>query len=176
MMDLKQYYERQIKWSCETFGPNLRTKGVIQHISKELKEVEANPHDLSEWADIIILAMDGFWRHGGKADDLLPTLIAKQKKNIARVWPDWRTMSEDSAIENDRSGEAIRTSAKSIKAWADSLSMRDLARRVGTSPTTIFRYRRGQEMDMPTARKLLPYMDLCPCCNLPVTITIDEVA
>ena len=100
---LETYFERQIGWSRETFGPALRTGGVIDHIRKELREIEADPHDLSEWVDVVILAMDGFWRHGGKASDLLPALLAKQQKNMARTWPDWRTMSENSAIEHDRS-------------------------------------------------------------------------
>jgi uncharacterized NAD(P)/FAD-binding protein YdhS len=81
----------------------VRTGGVIDHIRKELREIEADPHDLSEWVDVVILAMDGFWRHGGKASGLLPALLAKQRKNMARTWPDWRTMSENSAIEHDRS-------------------------------------------------------------------------
>lgn len=100
---IQTYYERQIEWSRETFGPALRTKGVLDHIRKELAEIELEPHDLSEWVDVVILAMDGFWRHGGNAADLLPALLAKQKKNMARTWPDWRTMSEDRAIEHDRS-------------------------------------------------------------------------
>jgi len=104
--DLVEYFERQITWSRETFGPALRTKGVIDHIRKELAEIEQKPHDLSEWIDVVILAMDGFWRHGGKASDLLPSLLAKQQKNMARDWPDWRGMSEDSAIEHDRSKDA----------------------------------------------------------------------
>lgn len=99
------YYRRQIEWSGRTFGPALRTKGIIDHIKKELREIEADPHDLSEWVDVIILAMDGFWRHGGTAEDLMPRLLAKQEKNFARNWPDWRTMPEDRAIEHDRSGE-----------------------------------------------------------------------
>ncbi len=103
---LLEYYQRQINWSRETFGPALRTKGVIDHIRKELVEIEDDPHDLSEWVDVVILAMDGFWRHGGNAEDLFPALLAKQRKNMARTWPDWRTMSEDAAIEHDRSGEA----------------------------------------------------------------------
>ena len=104
--DLEAYLHRQWAWSKETFGPALRTKGVIQHITKELREIEAKPHDLSEWVDVIILAMDGFWRHGGKPEDLLPAMQAKQDKNFARNWPDWRTVGEDSAIEHDRSAEA----------------------------------------------------------------------
>lgn len=103
---LETYFARQIEWSRETFGPALRTRGVLDHITKELREINADPHDLSEWVDVIILAMDGFWRHGGKASDLFGALLAKQHKNMARTWPDWRTMSEDSAIEHDRSKDA----------------------------------------------------------------------
>jgi len=110
---LKTYYERQIEWSRQTFGPALRTKGIIDHIKKELGEIEADPHDLSEWVDVVILAMDGFWRHGGNAGDLFKALIAKQQKNMARTWPDWRTMSEDSAIEHDRSKDAPRAALSS---------------------------------------------------------------
>ena len=111
---LLSYYERQIAWSRETFGPALRTKGVIDHIRKELREIEADPFDLTEWVDVVILAMDGFWRHGGKPEQLLDTLLAKQTKNMARDWPDWRTMSEDQAIEHDRSSDegALLTARK----------------------------------------------------------------
>jgi hypothetical protein len=88
--DIESYFRRQIWWSENTFGPALRTKGVIDHIRKELTEIEREPHDLSEWIDVVILAMDGFWRHGGNASDLLPALLAKQRKNMAPVRPDAR--------------------------------------------------------------------------------------
>ncbi|MGO1160406.1 dATP/dGTP pyrophosphohydrolase domain-containing protein [Brucella sp. C7-11G] len=103
---IETYYARQIEWSKKTFGPALRTLGILDHIRKELKEIEAEPHDLSEWIDVVILAMDGFWRHGGTVKDLMPRLLAKQQKNMARDWPDWRNMSEDSAIEHDRTKDA----------------------------------------------------------------------
>lgn len=109
---IETYYARQIEWSKNTFGPALRTKGIIDHIKKELKEIEAEPHDLSEWIDVVILAMDGFWRHGGTVDDLMPRLLAKQQKNLARTWPDWRTMSEDAAIEHDRTKDAAPSAGR----------------------------------------------------------------
>lgn len=99
---IETYFARQIDWSRETFGPDERTRGILDHIRKELAEIEAKPHDLSEWIDVVILAMDGFWRHGGTADDLLPALLAKQRKNMARQWPDWRTAPKDRAIEHVR--------------------------------------------------------------------------
>jgi Protein of unknown function (DUF550) len=70
---------------------------------------------------VVILAMDGFWRHGGTAETLMPALLAKQAKNMARTWPDWRTRSEDQAIEHDRSGETLPavTPTPEPAAWDD---------------------------------------------------------
>lgn len=99
------YFVRQVEWSLKTFGPAARTKGILEHIRKELGEVESAPYDLMEWIDIMILAMDGYHRHGGDPRKLFELLQRKQTKNFARVWPDWRTRSEDQAIEHDRSGE-----------------------------------------------------------------------
>lgn len=103
---LMAYLRRQWEWSLNTFGPAFRTAGIIQHIQKELVEVEKEPHDLMEWLDIVILALDGYWRHGGSPERALMILQAKQDKNFARDWPDWRTMSENQAIEHDRSKDA----------------------------------------------------------------------
>lgn len=99
------YLRRQWEWSLNTFGPAFRTAGIIEHIRKELGEVEKEPHDLMEWLDIVILALDGYWRHGGSPERALALLQKKQDKNFARNWPDWRTMSENQAIEHDRSEE-----------------------------------------------------------------------
>lgn len=104
------YVRAQKEWSERTFGPGTREKGVIDHIRKELKEVAnaATPAEkLAEWIDIIILGIDGAWRTGATSEEVAEALSAKQAKNFARVWPDWRTMSEDQAIEHDRSAEVV---------------------------------------------------------------------
>jgi hypothetical protein len=93
---------RQREWSRRTFGPSPRTLGVLDHIRKELKEIEANPTDVEEWVDVIILAFDGAWRAGWEPQQIIDAVQAKQEKNEARAWPDWRTMSEDRAIEHVR--------------------------------------------------------------------------
>ncbi|MGJ7039636.1 putative NAD(P)/FAD-binding protein YdhS [Shinella sp. BE166] len=107
---LTTYFARHIEWSRKTFGAEARTKGLTNHIRKELLEIEREPRDLSEWVDVIILAMDGFWLHGGKAEDLMPALMSKQEKNMARTWADPRTLSEGDPIEHDRSGDPPTTS------------------------------------------------------------------
>jgi len=104
--DIIEHLQRQRDWSSKTFGPGPRTAGVLDHIRKECSEVAAKPDDLSEWIDIVILALDGAWRSGATPQEIVAALAAKQAKNEARVWPDWRTMSPDKAIEHDRSKDA----------------------------------------------------------------------
>lgn len=103
-----QYIAAQRSWSERTFGPGTREKGVIDHIRKELEEIQnALPGEkLAEWVDVIILAIDGAWRCGATPDQIAEALGAKQVRNFNRSWPDWRTMSEDQAIEHDRSADA----------------------------------------------------------------------
>lgn len=91
---------RQRAFSQETFGPGPRTLGVIHHIRKELEEIEADPLDLAEWVDVIILAFDGAWRAGWEPQQILNAIKAKQAENEHRTWPDWRTASPDHAIEH----------------------------------------------------------------------------
>ncbi len=97
------HLERQREWSTRTFGPGRRTKGVLDHIRKELAEIEADPLDLKEWVDVLILAFDGAWRAGWEPQQIIDAIKAKQAANVQRTWPDWRERSEDHAIEHDRS-------------------------------------------------------------------------
>lgn len=101
-MDLIKHIERQIAFSEKTFGPGPRTKGVLDHIKKELKEIEDDPFDLNEWVDVIILATDGAWRAGYTPAEIAYQLSAKLTINENRNWPDWRTASTDEAIEHIR--------------------------------------------------------------------------
>ena len=93
---------RQREFSLHTFGPGRRTNGVLDHIAKELEEVRKAPDDLSEWADVIILALDGAQRTGADPQAIIDAVIAKQTRNEARQWPDWRGQSPDRAIEHVR--------------------------------------------------------------------------
>lgn len=104
--DMLAHLQRQREWSDRTFGPGPRTAGVVDHIRKELREIEAAPTDLSEWIDVVILALDGAWRAGGSPEQIIAALVAKQTKNEGRQWPDWRTADPDKAIEHDRSADA----------------------------------------------------------------------
>ncbi len=89
----------QMEWSKRTFGNGRRTIGITKHIEKELAEIRDNPEDLSEWIDVIILAMDGYWRHGGTPDTIMRDLLAKQAKNRTRTYP---VTAEDEPSEHLR--------------------------------------------------------------------------
>lgn len=96
------HIERQRAWSRETFGPGTRLQGVLDHIHRELDEVEESPGDVEEWADLVILAFDGAWRSGHEPQQIIDAVLAKQAKNEAREWPDWTTQPYDRAIEHLR--------------------------------------------------------------------------
>lgn len=114
-MDLKQHLLRQMAFSHATFGPGTRTKGVCDHIEKEIEEVFDSGGSSDEWVDVVILALDGLTRqlaycNGGRndphqvAETACKMIVGKQSRNEARDWPDWRTAPEGKAIEHIRSG------------------------------------------------------------------------
>ena len=94
------HLEKQIAWSRRTFGDGPRTKGIIEHIRKELLEIEAEPRSLEEWIDVVILGLDGAWRAGYRPDQIVDMLRHKQAVNERRTWPN--PTSEDVAIEHVR--------------------------------------------------------------------------
>lgn len=122
-MDLYEHLRRQAAFSRATFGPTPRTKGVSDHIRKELVEVEtasSAAERSKEWTDVAILGLDGLLRScreqlsgdnmGVANNSEIATMACrlireKQDENEMRDWPDWRTMSADKAIEHDRTND-----------------------------------------------------------------------
>lgn len=97
---LVSYIQRQEEWSAKTFGNGVRTKGITAHIRKELLEIEAAPHDVEEWTDVVILALDGAWRAGYSPEQIVAALEAKQAKNFKRTYP--MPLSDDHPSEHVR--------------------------------------------------------------------------
>lgn len=112
MFDLEAHLVRQMAFSRATFGPGARTKGVCDHIRKELEEIEESEGSPGEWVDAVILSLDGLTRSLRKIfPDATPEyisrravdyIIGKQGHNEARDWPDWRKFTEDQAIKHIR--------------------------------------------------------------------------
>lgn len=102
---LVSYIQRQEEWSAKTFGNGVRTKGITAHIRKELLEIEATPHDVEEWIDVVILALDGAWRAGYSPEQIVAALEAKQAKNFKRTYP--MPLSDDHPSEHLREAPNI---------------------------------------------------------------------
>ncbi len=102
VFDLLAHLRRQIQFSEQTFGPGTRSAGVLDHIRKELIEIEESPGDLTGWIDVVMLALDGAWRAGYTPEQIAARLVEKQRINEARDWPDWRTAEPGKAIELKR--------------------------------------------------------------------------
>jgi hypothetical protein len=102
------FMDRQIVFSMKAFGEGRRTRGIIAHIRKEIKEVLKAPNSPYEWIDIAILALDGAWRsvYGGTSPDMARqvselvavALLEKQRKNVLRKWP--KPISQNTAVEH----------------------------------------------------------------------------
>ncbi|QNJ59132.1 hypothetical protein [Vibrio phage vB_ValS_PJ32] len=61
-MNIKQLLKAQREFSVKAFGDHSFTSGVYKHLLKEIDEVRAAPKDIEEWADCLILALDGAHR------------------------------------------------------------------------------------------------------------------
>lgn len=111
--DLVQHLHKQAVFSKATFGPGVRTEGVLDHIYKEIEEVRnarGGEERQYEWVDIVILALDGLLRDIANSypeyDYKIVSEIAvefiknKQLTNEMRDWPDWRNSDPNKAIEH----------------------------------------------------------------------------
>lgn len=103
--DLLRHLRRQREFSERAFGPGYRWRGVVDHIRKELLEIEADPGDVMEWIDVATLAFDGALRSGASPKVIASKLLEKLVKNEGREWPDWRTADPNKAIEHVRAEE-----------------------------------------------------------------------
>ena len=89
----------QREWSTKTFGPMDGSAGAREHLKLELEEVAEDPC-AEEWADVVILALDGAMRDGIEPDELIYAIQKKQAKNEKRVWPDWRDAEPGKPIQH----------------------------------------------------------------------------
>lgn len=124
----KEWLAQDIPFSFRAFGEGMRSKGIREHVRRELVEIEKDPNDPEEWADVVILGLDGLWRclyygtytknfpypppspSGPDCWDVtrLSELIAvilrsKLEKNERRKWP--APQGQDTPVEHDRTAD-----------------------------------------------------------------------
>lgn len=104
MLDLTTILARQRAFSLATFGPDYRPQQAIDHIVRELTEIEADPRDIKEWIDVAIIGLDGAMRCGYTPEQVAQALIDKIAINETRTWPDWRSADPNLAIEHVKEG------------------------------------------------------------------------
>ncbi|MHB8226259.1 dATP/dGTP pyrophosphohydrolase domain-containing protein [Acidithiobacillus sp.] len=100
--DLVAHLHRQRDFSLRTFGPGDCAARLLDHIRKELLEIEASPTDITEWVDVVMMALDGAWRAGYMPEAVAQAIADKQGVNEARQWPDWQKSDPDKAMEHVR--------------------------------------------------------------------------
>ena len=85
--ELKNLFKEHIKWSQQTFGKKKTYKACFAHMEREIDECRENPKDIEEYADILLLLFDAFYRGTGKGFDALVNAVSKKiKKNKNRKW------------------------------------------------------------------------------------------
>ena len=100
--ELELFLDVQREWSRKTFGDSPRTTGILKHIELELDEIRAKPTDISEWIDVVILALDGAWRVGYSSQEIVTALYAKQRTLLTRNYPPPDQQTDDKPIEHIR--------------------------------------------------------------------------
>jgi hypothetical protein len=105
MTHLVETLRKQRAWSRETFGPNYSLSSVIDHLKKEVKEIEDDPADLMEYIDAAMLSFEGASRAGYSPEEIADAFVEKLEINIKREWPDWRTAEPDKAITHVKEGK-----------------------------------------------------------------------
>lgn len=100
--DIKKFLEQRQAFSEKTFGPGFYPDAILNHIRSEVKEVTADPNDLEEWIDIVLLALDGATRcgPGHSPEEIIRMLVNKQIKNEGRRWPEWNAAEPDKILQH----------------------------------------------------------------------------
>lgn len=99
--DLFELMESHAKWSQETFGSDDERDcfGPLEHLKKEIEEVKQNPADITEWADMFLLYLDGLRRAGIGFPMMLEVARRKHEHNKTRKW---------NKAENGKPSEHVR--------------------------------------------------------------------
>lgn len=66
--------------------PAATARSKALHLSEEAKEAAADPADIIEWADCMILLLDGARKAGFTTEDIHHAVLRKMETNYKRKW------------------------------------------------------------------------------------------
>ena len=78
-------YWEMTDWAEKTF-PQRTNHSILTHLRRELDEIEANPDDVEEWADAMLLFLHGLRERKIDLKHLIVALDIKFEKNKKRKW------------------------------------------------------------------------------------------
>ena len=87
-MKFEKFIKKYGEFSDSAFGEGPRTTGIIEHLKREIVELEQNPLDQLEWVDIMFLSIDGIRRLGYTPEQIVDFMEEKFAINKSRTWSD----------------------------------------------------------------------------------------
>jgi len=104
--DFSDLVDEQREFSEAKFGTTEQRgpTGPLKHLAKEVEETLANPGDIKEWGDLLILWLDGLRRAGFKPHEAVKAAREKIKENWTREWPPFDPARANEAVEHVREG------------------------------------------------------------------------
>jgi hypothetical protein len=85
-MDRWQQLQDDIGVFTEKTFPDATARSKALHLAEEAHEAAADPGDILEWADCMILLSDGARKSGFTMEDLYQAVVRKMEINKKRTW------------------------------------------------------------------------------------------
>lgn len=116
--DIAPLWSAQAAFSDRAF-PGVTPLAVLRHLGKEVEETAAEPDRIEEWADLLLLTLDGARRQGFTLGDLLRAAFLKIDVNEGRSWPVHQ--DKDRPVEHVREVEPTEALLRSLAGEAREL-------------------------------------------------------
>lgn len=94
---LQELQDVQAAWVADTF-PGITTKNKLDHLRKEIDEIESNPSDVAEYADAIMILTSAAHGEGISVEAITKAAWEKIEINKTRKWAQGR----DGVFEHKR--------------------------------------------------------------------------
>lgn len=104
---MQAVFDDILSFNFTTFGPGMKTEGILRHLEKEIDEIRRAPDDIVEWADAFILLAAGAQRRGFTLTQIVRTMEAKMRVNRARSWPPISEQSDDEPVLHVKGPETV---------------------------------------------------------------------